>query len=55
MFYIHWADENCIHEVHCEEGFALEDLLHELAILETKALGRVKHGKRHPSTEGLTS
>ena len=27
-------------------GFELEDLLHELAVLEEKALGYVKHGKR---------
>lgn len=46
-FYVHWADQNCIYQVECDEGFELDDLLHELALLEEKALGYVKHGKRH--------
>jgi hypothetical protein len=36
----------CIDAIACEEGFELEDLLHELAILEQKALGHAKHGRR---------
>ncbi len=50
-FYVHWAEENCIYQIECDEGFDLADLLHELAILEQKALGRVKHGRR---TDGRT-
>ena len=45
-FYIYWADENRIYEIECDQGFSLDDLLHELAILEEKAFGRIKHGKR---------
>jgi hypothetical protein len=44
--YIYWADENRIYEIECDQGFSLDDLLHELAILEEKALGRIKHGSR---------
>lgn len=44
--YVHWADENRIYMIECDEGFELVDLLHELAILEQKALGYVKHGQR---------
>jgi hypothetical protein len=43
-FYVNWIDER-ISRIECEEGFDLADLLHELAILEEKALGRIKHGK----------
>ena len=42
-FYVHWADENCIYQIECDEGFALGDLLVELGTLELKALGQVKH------------
>jgi hypothetical protein len=42
-FYANWMDET-IGRIECDEGFALDDLLHELAILEQKALGYVKHG-----------
>jgi hypothetical protein len=42
-FSVSWIDE-CISHIECAEGFDLADLLHELAILEDKALGRIKHG-----------
>ena len=44
-FYVHWADDNCIYQIECDEGFSLDDLLLELAVLEQKALGYVKHGR----------
>jgi hypothetical protein len=43
-FYVRWADENCIYRIECNAGFALADLLHELALLEAAALGYRKHG-----------
>jgi hypothetical protein len=46
-YYVRWGDENRIYQIECQEGFDLDDLLHELAILEEKALGHVKHGKRY--------
>jgi hypothetical protein len=45
-WYVHWADANCIYQIECDEGFDLADLLHEPALLEEKALGRIKHGRR---------
>ena len=42
--YVHWMDET-IWRIVCDEGFALDDLLHEQAMLEQKALGSVKHGR----------
>ena len=33
-----------IERIETEEGFDLADLLHELAMLELKALGDIKHG-----------
>ena len=42
-FYVTWMDE-MIRRIECDEGFALDDLLHELAMLERKALGYVKQG-----------
>jgi hypothetical protein len=45
-FSVHWAEDNAISQVECDRGFALADLLHELAILEEKALGAVKHGSK---------
>jgi len=45
-FYVHWAEDNCIYQVECDRGFTLADLLHELAVLEEKALGEVKHGQK---------
>ncbi len=42
-FYVNWMDET-IQWIECDEGFGLDDLLHELAMLERKALGYVKHG-----------
>jgi hypothetical protein len=46
-FYVTWGDENRISMIECDEGFELVDVLHELAILEQKALGYLKHGRRH--------
>jgi hypothetical protein len=43
-FYVHWGDENRIWLIETDDGFGLEDLLHELATLEQKALGCVIHG-----------
>jgi hypothetical protein len=43
-FYVNWMDE-VIQRVECNEGFSLADLLHELAMLEQKACGHVKHGR----------
>src|SRR3989442_8344736 len=31
-FYVDWS-QNCIDEIECDEGFELDDLLHELAVL----------------------
>ena len=42
--YVNWLEDR-IWCVECNDGFALEDLLHELAILEQKSLGDVKHGR----------
>jgi len=44
-FYVNWMDET-IGRMECDAGFGLDDLLHELAMLEQKALGYVKHGVR---------
>jgi hypothetical protein len=44
-FSVSWIEDR-IDQIKCDEGFDLEDLLHELAILEEKALGRLKHGRR---------
>ena len=44
--YVHWAEENRIYMIECDAGFALVDFLHELALLEEKAFGYVKHGRR---------
>lgn len=41
--YVNWMDET-IWRIACDEGFSLDDLLHELAMLERKSLGYVKHG-----------
>lgn len=43
-FYFKWADKNYLYMIECDEGFSLDDLLHELAVLERKALGHIKHG-----------
>jgi hypothetical protein len=40
---VNWMDE-VIQRIECDEGFALDDLLHELAMLERKALEYVKQG-----------
>ena len=42
-FYVNWLEEH-IYRIETEEGFNLTDLLHELAMLELKALGDIKHG-----------
>jgi hypothetical protein len=44
--YVQWADDNRLYRIACDTGFALADMLHELAVLEHKALGYVKHGKK---------
>ena len=44
-FAVSWIEDRIDH-IECAEGFGLADLLHELAILEEKALGRIKHGRR---------
>jgi hypothetical protein len=44
-FYVHWDNENRIWLIETDEGFGLDDLLRELAILEQKALGHCIHGK----------
>ncbi len=44
-FYVHWLEDNCIYQIVCDEGFSLDDVLLELATLELKALGQVKHGR----------
>jgi hypothetical protein len=36
--------EERIYRIETEEGFDLADLLHELAMLELKALGDIRHG-----------
>ena len=41
--YVNWMEER-IDRIETEEGFDLADLLHELAMLELKALGDTKHG-----------
>ncbi len=42
-FYVNWMEER-IYRIETDEGFDLADLLHELAMLELKALGDIKHG-----------
>jgi hypothetical protein len=37
--------DEAIQRVECDEGLSLDDLLHELAMLEQKACGHVKHGR----------
>ena len=41
--YVNWLEER-ISRIETDEGFELADLLHELAVLEEKALGDTKHG-----------
>jgi hypothetical protein len=43
-FYVNWFTER-LTQIEWDEGFALADLLHELAQPEEKALGAVKHGR----------
>ena len=42
-FYVNWLEER-MDRIETDEGFDLADLLHELAMLELKALGETKHG-----------
>jgi len=42
-FYVNWMEER-IYRIETDEGFDLADLLHELAMLELKALSNIKHG-----------
>ena len=44
-FYVNWHTER-LAQIEWDEGFELADLLHELALLEEKALGAVKHGRK---------
>ena len=44
-FYLRFADRIGIARVLCEEGFSLDDLLNELALLEVQAFGVVRQGK----------
>ena len=41
-FYVNWLEER-MYRIETDEGFDLADLLHELALLELKALGEPKH------------
>ena len=45
VFYVVLAEENCIYEIEVAEDYTVEDIFHELAILEEEALGRTIHGK----------
>jgi hypothetical protein len=42
-FYVSWLEER-IYRIETAASFDLPDLLHELAVLELKALGETKHG-----------
>ena len=42
-FHVSWL-EDTIWRIEFDEGFSLDDLLHELAMLEQKSVGYVKHG-----------
>jgi hypothetical protein len=47
-FYFRWGDTPVLWAMETDEGFSLEDLLHELGRLERQALGQVKHGDPPP-------
>jgi hypothetical protein len=49
--YFHWADQNHLYLIECDEGFSCDGLLHKLALLERKALGHIKHGKAEESND----
>jgi hypothetical protein len=51
-FYFRWGDTPALWKIETNEGFSLEDLMHELGRLELQALGYVKHGD--VSQEGRT-
>ena len=42
---MNWLTER-LSQIEWDEGFELADLLHELALLEEKALEAVKHGRK---------
>jgi hypothetical protein len=42
-FYVSWLEER-MYRIETDASFDLADLLHELAMLEVKALGETKHG-----------
>jgi hypothetical protein len=42
-FYVNWLTDR-LTQMEWDDGFELVDLLHELALLEERALGAVKHG-----------
>jgi hypothetical protein len=44
-FYVNWLTER-LSQIEWDDGFELADLLHELALLEEKALSAVKHGRK---------
>lgn len=44
-FYVNWNTER-LTQIEWDEGFELTDLLHELALLEEKALGAARHGRK---------
>jgi hypothetical protein len=43
-WYFHWAPTPELYEIETDEGFTLEDRMHELECLELNALGYIKHG-----------
>jgi hypothetical protein len=43
-FHCAWGIENRIYQVETDLGFAFDDLMRELGVLEMKALSRRKHG-----------
>jgi hypothetical protein len=43
-FSVRWTDPPTLWEIDTNEGFSLEDLMHELGRLELSALGYVKYG-----------
>ena len=42
-----YLDGDGIVEIEIEPGFSLDDMLRELAILELRAFGAIKHGRIH--------
>src|ERR671925_672072 len=50
-FSVTWLTDRLTH-IEWDDGFELADLLHELALLEEKALGAVKHGRKRTGLTG---